>query len=103
MVFENATCKNGKAAQRYHLAEAVDPGQTWPDQVEEKVKDLAEREWELNLAERCKGEGEVKVVVPDAPFADKESLRKWFKDSIRAHTNSAVKRAVRVEHDPVKF
>ncbi len=103
VVFENATCKNGKATQRYHVAEAIDPGQTWPDQLEEKVKGVAELNWDLNLAERCKGEGEVVYAVPEAPFANKEEMRKWIKEVIRAQMSSEAKKSARVDHDPINL
>ena len=103
VVFENATCKNGKIQQRYHVAEVTDPGQTWPDQLEEKVQSTADANWNLNLAERCKGEGETKVLVPEAPFANKDAMRKWFKDTIKQNTNAEAKKSVRVDHDAVSL
>jgi len=101
VVFENATCKNGKVQQRYHVAEVADPGQTWPDQLEEKVQSTADANWALNLAERCKGEGDIKVVVPTAPFENKDAMRKWFKDAIKQNTNAEAKKSVRVDEDTV--
>jgi len=101
VIFENATCKNGKIQQRYHVAEATDPGQTWPDQLEDKVMSTAEANWDLNLAERCKGEGEIKVLVPSAPFENKDAMRKWFKDTIKQNTNAAAKKSVRVDEDAI--
>lgn len=103
VVFENATCKNGKIQQRYHVAPVTDPGQTWPDQLEEKVQSNADNNWELNLAERCKGEGDVKILVPDAPFEDKDAMRKWFKDAIKQNTNAEAKKSVRVDQDTVEL
>ena len=103
VVFENATCKNDKIAQRYHVAEAIDPGQTWPDQLEEKVRTSVELNWSLNLAERCKGTGEVTYHVPDAPFADQESYKKWVKEVVRRNTNPEIKKAVRVDADPIQL
>ena len=103
VVFENATCKNGKVQQRYHVAPVTDPGQTWPDQLEEKVQSTADANWELNLAERCKGEGEVKVLVPDSPFANKDAMRKWFKDAIKQNINAEAKKSVRVDQDAVSL
>jgi hypothetical protein len=103
VVFENAVCKNGKSAQRLHVAEAVDPGQTWPDQLEEKVRSIASLNWELNFAERCKGEGTLKVEVPDAPFATKDAMRKRFKEAIRANSSPDVKKAARVDHEAISL
>jgi len=101
VVFENATCKNDKIAQRYHVAEAVDPGQTWPDQLEEKVRTSVELSWSLNLAERCKGTGEITYHLPEAPFADQEAYKKWIKEVVRRNTNPEIKKAVRVDAEPI--
>ena len=103
VVFENATCKNGKIQQRYHVAPVTDPGQTWPDQLEEKVQSTVDANWELNLAERCKGEGEIKILVPDVPFENKEAMRKWFKSVIKQNTNAEAKKSVRVDQDTVEL
>jgi hypothetical protein len=103
VVVETATCKNGKVSQRVHVAEAVDPGQTWPDQLTDKVQATAEHSWNLNLAERCKGEGKTEVKVPDAPFADKPAFRKWVEAQIEEATDADVKKPVRMDHDPIEF
>jgi len=103
VVFENATCKNDKIAQRYHVAEAFDPGQTWPDQLEEKVRTSVELNWSLNLAERCKGTGEVVYHLPQAPFADQAAFSKWVKEVVRVNTNSEIKKAVRVDAESIQL
>ena len=103
VVVENAVCKNGKSLQRYHVAEAIDPGQTWPDQVEEKVKTAVDINWTLNLAERCKGEGETTIHTPDAPFADKAAMKLWVKQIVRQVANEDVKKAVRVDEEPLSL
>jgi len=103
VVFENATCKNGKLAQRVHVAEAIDAGQTWPDQLEEKIKSTVELNWSLNLAARCKGEGEVKYFTPSEPFASDEAMREWVKDTIRKNTNTEDKKAVRVDEEAISL
>ena len=101
VVVENAVCKNGKAQQRYHVASASDPGQTWPDQLEDKVGSAIEVGWTLNLAERCKGTGETTVYTPDAPFADKAAMKLWVKQVVRKIANAEVKKAVRVDQEPI--
>ena len=103
VVFENANCKNEKVAQRYHVAAALDPGQTWPDQLEEKVRTSVELNWSLNLAERCKGTGEVVYLLPEQPFADKDAFRAWVKDMVRKNTNAEVKKAIRVDAEPIQL
>ncbi|MAY82286.1 MAG: hypothetical protein CL930_16090 [Deltaproteobacteria bacterium] len=101
VVFENATCKNGKEAQRYHVAEVLDPGQTWPDQVEEKVKSSVEVSWKLNMAERCKGEGEVLYFTSDVPFKDKSEMKVWVKSVLSKQTKASVKKPVRIDEEPL--
>ena len=101
VVVEDAVCKNGKSQQRYHVAEAIDPGQTWPDQLEEKVKTAIELAWTLNLAARCKGEGSVSYHTPEAPFADKAAMKLWVKEVVRKVANAEVKKTVRVDQDPL--
>lgn len=101
VVFENATCKNGKEAQRYHVAEVRDPGQTWPDQVNEKVKLSVELGWKLNMAERCKGEGEVLYFTPDVPFKDKSEMKLWVKSVLSKQSKASVKKPVRVDEEPL--
>ncbi len=103
VVFENATCKNEKVSQRYHVAEAHDPGQTWPDQLEEKVRTSTEMNWSLNLAERCKGTGEVNYHVPEEPFADKDAFRAWVKDVVRKNTSAEIKKPIRVDAEPIQL
>ena len=103
VVFETAACKNDKVAQRYHVAEAVDPGQTWPDQLEEKVRTSVELNWSLNLAERCKGTGEVVYNLPEEPFADKDAFRTWVKEVVRKNTSADVKKAIRVDAEPIQL
>ncbi len=45
VVVEDATCKNGKHEQVVHTAEVEDPGQTWPDQLREKVNESVRHGW----------------------------------------------------------
>lgn len=103
VLIESATCKNGKVSQRAHVAEAIDPGQTWPDQLKDKLMASAGVLWRLNLAERCKGEGTLNMVVPDAPFENPGSFRKWADGAIKAATHADVKKPVRVDHDPIEL
>jgi hypothetical protein len=103
VVYETATCKNGKLKQRYHVAEALDPGQTWPDQLEDRLKSTVEINWKLNLAHSCKGEGEIKYLTPSAPFADEAGFKLWVKKVIRENTSPNVKKATRIDEDPIEL
>ncbi len=97
---ENATCRNGKKKQRVHVAAVSDPGQTWPDQVQEKVEFSVKNSWELDLARACKGTEEVQVLVPAEPFADKAAWKAWVDETLRSVTQEGVKQS-RVDHDPL--
>jgi hypothetical protein len=101
VVYETATCKNGKLKQRYHVAEVVDPGQTWPDQLEERLKSTVENNWKLTLAKSCKGEGEIKYLTPSAPFADEAGFRLWVKKVTRENTSPDVKKAARIDEEAI--
>jgi hypothetical protein len=103
VVYETATCKNGKLKQRYHVAEVSDPGQTWPDQLEEKLKSTVEINWKLNLAGSCKGEGEIKYLTPPAPFADEAGFKLWVKEVTRKNTSPDVKKATRIDEEPIEL
>ena len=103
VVSEMATCKNGKVKQRFHVVQASDSGQTWPDQVEERLKSTAEINWKLNLATSCKGEGEIKYLTPSAPFADEAGFKAWVKEVTRKNTNPNVKKVTRINEELIEL
>jgi hypothetical protein len=96
---ETASCKNGKVQQYAHIAEVADQGQTWPDQLEEKLSTVLEHSWKMNLAERCKGEGEAKLYVPSAPFENRGAFNDWVADQLKAAKKAEVKKIIRKDHD----
>jgi hypothetical protein len=96
-------CKNGKPAQRVHIAEVHDPGQTWPDQLVEKILASITITWKLNLAERCKGKGEMEILVPNSPFADKAEFKAWVQKQLKMKIKASVKRPVRVDEEPLQL
>ena len=99
---EMATCKNGKVQQRIHVAQVKERGNTWPDQLEDKVSGSAEVSWELTLAERCKGTGEVKWSLSSAPFADDAAYKAWADKVVEDVTDESAKTAV-LEKDPLQI
>jgi len=101
LAIETATCKNGKVQQYVHVAVVTDPGQTWPDQLEEKVSTSIQHAWKLNLAERCKGEGTTVLKLPDAPFVDEGAHKEWVDDEIKKATHEDLKKPIRKDHDPI--
>jgi hypothetical protein len=101
VVVEDAMCKKGKHEQVVHFAEVEDPGQTWPDQLREKVDPAARHAWNPSLAERCKGTGTVDVKVPDAPFSDEKAYDAWVKQQLTEIEKTAVDKRTKLEHEPV--
>ncbi|HCH62914.1 MAG TPA: hypothetical protein DFR83_08925 [Deltaproteobacteria bacterium] len=99
---ETATCKNGKVQQRIHVAQVKERGNTWPDQLEDKVSGSAEITWELTLAERCKGTGEVKWLLSSAPFSDDEAYKAWADKTVEEASDAAAKSAV-IEQEPLQI
>ena len=59
--------------------------------------------WSLNLAERCKGTGEVIYHVPEEPFADKDAFRAWVKEVVRKNTSAEIKKPIRVDAEPIQL
>jgi hypothetical protein len=103
VVVEDATCKNGKHEQMIHTAEVRDPGQTWPDQLREKIDGAVRHGWRLSLAERCKGTGTVEVKVPDAPFTDEKAYSTWAKQQLTEIEKTAVDKRTKLDHEPLSI
>ena len=103
VVFENATCKNGKRMKRAHVAEVVEPGNTWPDQLEEKVVAGAEISMELDLAAKCKGEGSVTNVVSAAPFGDTGAFKAWASEAVEGLKGDEVDKFIKIDAEPIAF
>ena len=99
---ETATCKNGKVQQNTHVAELRDAGHTWPDQIKERAT-AATGAWTLNLAEKCKGEGKVEILVPAEPVADAAALKTWTEAQLKEIQKTAVDKRSRVDHDALKL
>lgn len=101
---EDASCKGGKKPmQRFHSARVIDRGNTWADQLLEKAQTSAETVWTLDLAERCKVEGETRYFVPDAPFADAAAWQTWVDTIIRDNSSDAVKKPIKIEEEPIRL
>ncbi len=102
VVKEFGTCKNGKEFQRFWHAPVMDPGNTWPDQIKEKAEAAVGVGWEMDMAERCKGEGAQKVLVPGAPFADEAAYKAWSDEKLDELKGEAKKPAI-LAQEPVKL
>ena len=80
---ETANCENGKVMQRVQTASVKEGGNTWGDQAEGKVKEAVEVGWTLDLAERCKGTGDIGVHVSDAPLKGKAEINAWIDAKVK--------------------
>ena len=87
--------------QYVHVAEVTDPGQTWPDQLEEKVDVAVTHQWGFEQAKRCKGEGAVKVIVPESPFEDSDAFGSWRDRVLGDLEKTEVNRRQVISHDSV--
>ena len=101
---EDAGCKKGKKpTQRFHSSKVIDQGNTWADQLLEKAQASAETAWTLDLAERCKGEGEIRYFVPTAPFADAEAYKAWVEATIKDNTSESAKKVIKLDEEPLRL
>ena len=99
---ETATCKNGKVQQNVHVGELRDSGHTWSDQIKERAT-AATGAWPLTLAEKCKGEAKVEVMVPAEPFADAAAYKAWTDNQVKEIQKSAVDKRTLVDHEALKL
>lgn len=83
IVVEKATCKKGDTQMTLHLAQVNDRGQTWPDQLADRLKETIGTNWKLDLATRCKGTGATETFTPPAPFKDAAAYQVWVDATVR--------------------
>lgn len=81
-VREVATCKNGKVKANLHVAPFSEPGSQWPDQIQPLLLEKLKYEWELTLADDCKGSAEFDVQMPKEPFESDEARDAWLEDKV---------------------
>lgn len=79
---EVATCKKGDKRVTIHTAPVNEGGKTWPDQLNERIKDPVTSVMKLNLAESCKGTGTVDNVTPPQPFKDPAAYQAWVDKTV---------------------
>jgi hypothetical protein len=81
---ERAECKKG-TYQMLHMARVSDPGQTWPDQLDDKVKTSAEHAWKMVLGSKCKDDKPTLTLkLPSAPFQDEAAYKAWIEETVEA-------------------
>ncbi|MEC7987848.1 MAG: hypothetical protein VX278_21960 [Myxococcota bacterium] len=105
VVVEDVVCKK-KPKQRIHYTSIVDKSKnTWPRQLEDKVKANYEGYWKFDLAKRCKGEQFLKVVLPNTPFADEKAMKAWTTDTIANLRNPEIKpkKIKEVKQEPIEL
>ncbi len=74
----------------------------WSDQLQDKVEAAASVNWDLNLAEKCKGTGETTWHLPSAPFADESEFKAWADTLIEDKKDDAAK-FTRLDLDPLQI
>jgi hypothetical protein len=92
VALEEMVCKNGKKYAYLHHASFSEAGNMWPEQIEALLTEKLSFEWELDHAQRCKGEGEVTLTMTKEPFDGKDAKKTWFNDQFKAF------KATREEH-----
>lgn len=104
VVVENAPCKGGKRfTQRMHWSRAIDQGNTWADQALDKVTSSVEVAWTLDLAERCRVEGEETFHVSPLPFATDDELKAWATETMDELVDAEAKKVFRVEQEDLNL
>ena len=103
VVVENATCKNGKEKQRFYLSSIVESGTNWADQLPERIKDVVEVQWEMDLAERCKGTGEVEYLLTELPISNSDVLSVWQTEQKESQLNANVKKRIVLIKNPLEI
>lgn len=80
---EIATCKKGDTQIALHMAQINDRGQTWPDQLADRIKESIGTTWKLDLGARCKGTSKTETFTPAAPFKDTAAYQVWVDATVR--------------------
>ena len=91
VVMESTTCKKGKLQQRVHVGTAAEPGNTWPDQMKERVAPSMGVKWPMDLIKACKGEGTVEVYVSPEPLKSADEIKAWNEEQLKALIKPDVK------------
>ena len=103
VVVENATCRKGKLKQSIHSGSIIEQGNTWADQLEERVSEVASFAWDIDLAKSCKGTSEIVYFVPPAPFSNIDEYDVWAEKIKLEQMNPEVKKPIFFDHDPISL
>lgn len=102
VVVEKATCKKGDLRVEAHHGPVVDSGHTWPDQLQERLMDAAKVQYELDLAETCKGTSTFQWITAEAPFKDEAAMKQWIDRTLVEVRNTAGADVKVFPHDPIR-
>jgi hypothetical protein len=77
-VHELASCKNGKQQAKLHHGHLIESGERFPDTVAAGLEAQLIEAWGLDLASKCKGEGELFVEMTREPMSDDAQADEWL-------------------------
>lgn len=104
VLVESASCKKGSQTwRRIHSAMVQGMGNTWPDQLQDKVEVSATGAWELTLDKKCKSESELRWIVPSEPFADESAWSTWDKTQQAELEQQPVDKTWKLDHEPLRI
>ncbi|RME23483.1 MAG: hypothetical protein D6798_13440 [Deltaproteobacteria bacterium] len=102
VVVESAPCKKGTQTwRRVHSALVQGTGNTWPDQLQEKVEASATTTWTFDLGDKCRSESELKWIVPAEPFADEAAFEAWREEQRKDLKLQPADKSWDTEHEPL--
>jgi len=79
---ETATCKKGDTWLGIHTGEIVEPGDLWPDQIQDAAEAAIEGQWSFELARKCKGTSEIEVLITEGPTGSPEGGTEWLDEQL---------------------
>ena len=86
-----------------NLSSIVESGTNWADQLPERIKDVVEVQWEMDLAERCKGTGEVEYLLTELPISNSDVLSVWQTEQKESQLNANVKKPIVLIKNPLEI
>lgn len=90
VAIETSVCNNGKTQSIAHHGTFTEPGDLWPDQVAELLRDKLEFEWQLDGSNVCGGAWAVVWHMPAEPFETAEVQKTWLAGKLATfHAESA--------------
>jgi hypothetical protein len=98
---ERATCKKGLIYQYAHVAKVTDPGQTWPDQLDDKVMTSVEHAWKMGLKKKCGEDWAITLKLPSAPFQDEKAYQAWVEETLKGLAAEDVKKTTEKDQDQI--